>query len=103
MTLRFFIGVFTIAFVGQAFAWMAKDTITGTEIDVVWPARPADVGSNGNHEVQYRIGSESQIRLGEATGWLSKCFGKHCPSKQTKNFELNTFSNRGLMYCFPLQ
>jgi hypothetical protein len=96
-------GIALIMFSGEALAWQAQDTIKGTVIEVVWPLRPSDIAKNGNHEVQYRIGTESNIRLGEVNPWLTKCYGEYCPSKQTKTFELNTFSNHGLMYLFPLE
>ena len=97
------VGVASLIFSVEALAWQAQDTITGVVIEVVWPSRPSDIARNGNHEIQYRITTESNIRLGEVTTWLSKCYGKYCPTKQTKKFELNTFSNHGLMYCFPLE
>ena len=95
--------VASLTFSVEAFAWQAQDTITGAVIDVVWPSRPSAIARDGNHEIQYRIGVDSNIRLGEVTGWLSKCHGKYCPTKQTRTFELNTFSNYGLMNCFPLE
>jgi hypothetical protein len=102
------IGIRTLAvlawllFSGEAQAWQARDAITGTLIEILWPSRPSDVAAGGNHEIQYRIAGEPEVRLGEVTTWLSKCYGRHCPTRQTRTFELNTFSARGLMYCFPL-
>ncbi len=85
-----------------AYAWDAQCSISGKFIEVEWPTNPNLVAKNGNHEIQYRFKGESELRLGEVTSWLSKCYGKYCPSERTKTFELNTFSNHGLMYCFPV-
>lgn len=92
----------TTLLVNLAFAWDVQCTISGKFIEVEWPMEPHLVAKNGNHEIQHRFKGESELRLGEVTGWLSKCYGRHCPSDRTKTFELNTFSDHGLMYCFPL-
>lgn len=96
------VAIFSPVFCGEARAWPARDAITGTLIEVLWPLRSSDVAAGGNHEIQYQIGNEPEIRLGEVTTWLSKCHGRYCPTPRTRTFELNTFSARGLMYCFPL-
>lgn len=61
------------------------------------------IGKDGNSEIQFMYRGKAEIHLGEAMMWLSKCFGRHCKTPQTKTFELNTFSEKGLMYPFPLQ
>ena len=81
---------------------MGKDSITGRVIEVVYPYTPDKVGTPNGREIQFSFKGESKIRLGEVTGWLSRCIGKHCNSKQARTFELNTFSDQGLMYIFPL-
>ncbi len=87
----------------NASAWQAQDSMTGTMIEVMWPARPTDVATRGNHEIQYSVAGKPEIRLGEVTTWLSRCYGRYCPNPRTKTFEMNTFSERGLMYVFPLE
>ena len=98
-----------VAFIGallllsaNASAWPAKDSITGVVVEIVWPLTASEVARDGNHEVQYRIGSDPTVRLGEVTTWLVKCHGRYCPTRRTRTFELNTFSELGLMYCFPV-
>jgi hypothetical protein len=87
----------------MAFAdWDVQDSIAGIIIHISWPLQPEDVAVNENHEIHYVIDGESDMQLGEATTWLRRCIGPYCPSPQTRTFELNTFSNRGLLYCFPL-
>ncbi len=86
----------------SANAWPAMDSITGKTIEVFWPEKPSQVAKDGNHEIQYRFKGETEIRLGEVTRWLRECYGRYCPSRRTRTFELNTFSKHGLMYCFPI-
>lgn len=86
----------------HALAWDAKSSITGEIVEILWPLTPQEVATLGDHEVQFRFKGEHEVRLGEATGWLSKCYGRYCPEKETKNFELNTFSDKGLLYLFPM-
>lgn len=83
-------------------AWKAQDSIRGDVIEIFSPLEPKDVGASGGHEIQYRVLPNRQLRLGEATSWLTKCHGSYCLSKTTRTFELNTFSERGLMYVFPI-
>ncbi len=102
LTKIIFILSLIIVFPCIANAWNAMDSITGKKIEILWPLKPSQVAKNGNHEIQYRFKDDSRIRIGEVTGWLHKCHGKFCPSDQTRTFELNTFSDHGLMYLFPL-
>ncbi len=76
----------------SANAWPAMDSITGKTIEVFWPEKPSQVAKDGNHEIQYRFKGETELRLGEVTRWLRECYGRYCPSKRTRTFELNTFS-----------
>jgi hypothetical protein len=75
----------------MANAWEAMDSITGKKIEILWPVKPSEVAKNGNHEIQYHLKDETEINLGEVTGWLRKCYGRFCPSEKTKTFELNHF------------
>jgi hypothetical protein len=92
----------TTSLANPAFAWDAQCANTGKFIEVEWPIEPYRLAKDGNHEIQYRFKGESELRIGEVTGWISKCYGQYCPSATTKNFELNTFSEYYLMYCFPV-
>ena len=100
LTVLLFVAIFMCPLVASA--WTAQDSISGIIIEVIWPLSPDEVARDGNHEIQYQIGDDPSIRLGEVTDWLSKCHGHYCPNDTTKTFELNTFSNFGLMYCFPI-
>ena len=60
------------------------------------------IGKDGNSEIEYRFKGKAQMHLGEVTTWLSKCIGKYCRTSYSRTFELNTFSEYGLMYLFPL-
>lgn len=91
-----------VAIQAPAQAWPAKDSISGQVINVVSPPRSEDVGKNGNHELMYTYRGEPEIHMGEMTSWLSRCHGRYCKTPTTPTFELNTFSERGLMYVFPL-
>lgn len=91
-----------VAIQPSAQAWPAQDSISGKIINVVSPSRPEDVGKDGNHELMYTYHGESETHLGEMTSWLSKCHGRYCKTPTTATFELNTFSQIGLMYVFPL-
>jgi hypothetical protein len=93
----------TIFLSSPALTWEAQCSISGKLIEIEWPQIPNLVARNGNHEIQYRFQGENMLRLGEVTGWLSKCFGRYCPTDNTKTFELNTFSDQPLLYCFPLE
>lgn len=84
------------------YAWPAKDSITGQVIEIMSPPRPDMIGKDGNSEIQFSFKGEAQMHLGEASTWLSKCIGRYCRSSDSRTFELNTFSEHGLMYVFPL-
>ena len=104
---RYIVKRISIVFIGlimssHSFAWDAKCTMSGEVLEIEWPHSPYMVAQNGNHEIQYKFKGESGMRLGEVTGWLSKCYGRFCPSGDTNTFELNTFSERGLLYCYPI-
>ncbi len=94
--------VFIVLFVNPASAWEAKCTISGKTIQVFSPVSPSMIAKNGNYEIQFKFIGKSKLNIGEVTGWLSKCYGKHCPMPKTRTFELNTFSNAGLLYCYPI-
>lgn len=98
--LSFALLVFSIQ--STAYAWLAKDSITGQLIEVMSPPRPDMIGKDGNSEIQYRFKGEAQMHVGEVTTWLSKCIDKYCRTSHSRTFELNTFSEHGLMYLFPL-
>ena len=93
----------SIVAIGRAAnSWQAVDTITCKKLDILYPNSPDDVAMpRGGHEIQFVILEENRLRLGETTGWLSKCFGRCCLTGRSRNFELNTFSDHGLMYVRP--
>lgn len=71
-------------------------------IEVEWPRSPFEVAKNGNnHEIQYRFVGDDELRFGEVTTWLNRCSSRDCLGSDIHTFELNTFSDHGLMYCYP--
>ena len=96
------VSISNLILIYEAKSWPAVDTITCREIEVLFPLTPAEVASpDGSNEVQFRV-ENGEVKFGEATGWLTKCIGKCCLTKHSKNFELNTFSDYGLLYVRPV-
>jgi hypothetical protein len=82
------------------FGWMAVDTINCRNVEIFYPEKPSDIPAQS--EIHYSI-EGGEYKLGETTGWLKRCVGKCCERKDHRIFEMNTFSDEGLIYIQPLE
>ena len=83
-------------------AWLAMDANDGEIIEILSPDSADELSFS---EIQFSSNdsdSSCGFCLGEVTGWIPRCYGRFCPSKNTPTFELNSFSYKGLMYLFPI-
>lgn len=101
MTIRILVAAATMLFSSQSVAWQAQCVYSGKTLEVEWPQSPFEVATDGNHELQFRFVGDEDMQFGEVTGWLNRCSSESCLGSDVHTFELNTFGEHGLLYCYP--
>lgn len=101
LMMRFLCILVATCTVSPVFAWTAKCQYPSSDIEIVSPPSPFDLFDGSIREIQFIFQEEEVVRLGELSTWLTRCQGEACNTSQIGTFELNTFSERGLLYCSP--